>query len=191
MQKLTPRQLLQGYAQGIFPMADDDGTIYWYDPHPRTIMPLDGLHISRRLARTVRQGKFEMQINYDFGAVVRACADREHTWLNAELIHLYETLHQRGFAHSIECWQEGELVGGIYGVALRGLFAGESMFSRRRDASKVAMVHLVHHLNQRGFTLFDVQFTTDHLLSMGAVEISRSDYHRRLAQALKVEVTFD
>lgn len=185
--QLTPELLLLGYARGIFPMADQYGHIDWYEPHPRTIIPLDGLYVSRRLARTVRQGKFEIRYDYDFRGTMKACADRETTWINDEIIRVYSDLHTYGFAHSVECWQEGKLVGGLYGVALKGLFAGESMFSRERDASKVAMVHLVERLNHGGYRLFDVQYTTDHLLSMGAVEISRIDYRRQLAKALKVD----
>jgi leucyl/phenylalanyl-tRNA---protein transferase len=185
--QLTPELLLLGYARGIFPMADPFGQIDWYEPNPRTIIPLNGLHISRRLARTVRQGKFEIRYDYDFRGTMEACADRENTWISDEIIQVYSDLHMYGFAHSVECWREGKLVGGLYGVALKGLFAGESMFSRERDASKVAMVHLVERLNRGVYTLLDVQYTTDHLLSMGAVEIPKHEYRRRLARALKVD----
>jgi leucyl/phenylalanyl-tRNA--protein transferase len=185
--QLTPELLLLGYARGIFPMADHHGQIDWYEPHPRTIIPLDGFHLSRRLARTVRQGKFEVRFDYDFRGTMEACADRESTWINDEIIQVYSDLHMYGFAHSVECWQDGKLVGGLYGVALKGLFAGESMFSRERDASKVALAHLVERLNRGGYTLLDVQYTTNHLLSLGAIEISRSAYRRRLAEALKVD----
>ncbi len=187
---LTPDLLLIGYARGIFPMANERGRISWYDPNPRTILPLDGFHVSRRLARTVRQGVFEIRYDYDFRATMLACADRETTWINNEIVNVFTDLHHKGFAHSVECWQVGQLVGGLYGVAIRGLFAGESMFSYERDASKVALVHLVNRLNVGGFTLLDVQFTTEHLLSLGAVEISRTAYRRRLAKALEVHANF-
>jgi leucyl/phenylalanyl-tRNA--protein transferase len=184
--QLTPELLLLGYARGIFPMADPDGNIDWYEPNPRTIIPLQGLHISQRLARTVRQGKFEIRYDFDFRGTMEACADRDSTWINDEIIDVYSLLHAHGFAHSVECWREGRMVGGLYGVALQGLFAGESMFSYERDASKVALVHLVERLNQGGFRLLDVQYTTSHLLTLGAVEIPRLDYQRRLARALKI-----
>ncbi|MGB0387759.1 MAG: leucyl/phenylalanyl-tRNA--protein transferase [Ardenticatenaceae bacterium] len=181
----TPQQLMSGYIQGIFPMANDDGAIYWYDPDPRTILPLDNrFHIPRRLARTVRQGKFEIRIDYDFRLVMEYCAEREKTWISPELIDLYTTLHRSGFAHSVETWRNGQLVGGLYGVAINGLFAGESMFSLERDASKVALVHLVSRLRRRSYLLLDVQFSTAHLSRFGALSIPRAEYHARLARAL-------
>lgn len=184
---LTPHLLLSAYERGIFPMADDDGTIYWYEPHPRTIIPLDGFHLARRLARTVRQGKFEIRVDQDFRGVMEGCAERPRTWISDELIELYTTLHQMGYAHSVETWQEGRLVGGVYGVALRGLFAGESMFSRERDASKVAIVHLVERLRAGGYLLLDVQYPTSHLRRFGAIDIPRSVYRVRLAEAMQQE----
>ncbi len=192
---LSPDLLLTAYCQGVFPMAHQNGDIYWYDPDPRAIMPLDdSFHVSRSLARTIRQNKFEIRIDHDFTAVMRACAelkpDREETWINEELIAAYTRLHKSGFAHSVEAWQNGRLVGGLYGVALRGLFAGESMFSRERDSSKVALVHLVQRLRQRRFQLLDVQFMTEHLRKFGAVEIPADHYKVRLAYALTVETTF-
>ncbi|MFQ5436219.1 MAG: leucyl/phenylalanyl-tRNA--protein transferase, partial [Anaerolineae bacterium] len=162
--KLIPELLLSAYAQGIFPMAHEDGRILWYDPDPRAILPLTGFHAPRRLLRTVRQDVFEVRVDSAFTAVMRACAapapNREETWINEELIAAYTQLHRLGFAHSVEAWQGGKLVGGLYGVTLRGLFAGESMFSWKTDASKVALVHLVWRLREGGFQLLDVQFMT-------------------------------
>ncbi len=145
--RLEPQLLIAAYCQGLFPMADDAGTIYWYDPEPRAIIPLDTFHVPRRLARTIRHGGFELRVDTSFRAVMEACAEpgpgRMTTWLSPEMFDAYAELHQLGFAHSVEAWCGGQLAGGLYGVAVRGLFAGESMFSRERDASKVALVHLV------------------------------------------------
>ncbi len=192
--ELTPEVLLSGYMQGIFPMAHDDGRIYWYSPHPRAILPLDGLHVSQSLRRVIHRGLFEVRFNTAFEAVIAACAapapDREQTWISAEIQSAYIELHRLGFAHSVESWVGDELVGGLYGVSIRGFFAGESMFSRRRDASKVALYHLVQRLRARGFRLLDVQFVTAHLLRLGAVEVSRRLYLARLRQALAVETGF-
>ena len=164
--------------------------VYWYDPDPRTIIPLDAYHFSRSLKRTLRKGVFEVRVDYDFRTVMQRCAEpapgREETWINDELIALYTTLHEHGFAHSVETWLNNELVGGVYGVSIRGLFAGESMFSRVTDASKVALAQLILLLNQGGYTLFDVQYTTNHLKTFGATEISRREYKRRLEHALSV-----
>ncbi|RME45276.1 MAG: leucyl/phenylalanyl-tRNA--protein transferase [Caldilineae bacterium] len=191
---LQPAILLNAYSQGFFPMAEADGTIYWYDPDPRAILPLDAFHVPRRLARVVRQGRFEVRVDTAFEAVIRACAEpspgREQTWISEEIIAAYTQLHRLGYAHSVESWREGKLVGGLYGVALRGLFAGESMFSRQRDASKVALVHLVERLRAGGFQLLDVQFMTEHLRRFGAVEIPRWLYKRRLARAMQVSAWF-
>ena len=185
MSELTPELLLHGYSIGIFPMAEnrDDPEIFWVDPKRRGIFPLDGFHISRSLARAMRQSRFEVTINHDFNAVVAACADRTDTWINAEIAQLYSGLHDMGHAHSLELWEEDALVGGVYGVTLGAAFFGESMFSRRTNASKMALTALVERLNRAGFTLFDTQFLTDHLASLGAVEISRRTYHSRLDQA--------
>jgi len=192
--KLTPLLLLNAYCQGIFPMADEDGTISWYDPDPRAILPLENFYVPRRLARTARQGKFELRINTAFQEVMKRCAapaqNREKTWISSELIYLYTRLHKSGFAHSVEAWRQGKLVGGLYGVAVRGLFAGESMFSQERDASKVALVHLVERLRRGGFVLLDTQFNTPHLSQFGLIEISRQEYRARLAEALQVEARF-
>ena len=186
--ELTPAMLLHAYGQGIFPMAEDDGTLCWYDPDPRTVIPLDQFHVPRSLARRIRRGGFTIRHDTAFREVMRKCAEpapgRESTWISAELIDLYCCLHEVGFAHSVETWMDNELVGGVYGVSLGGLFAGESMFSRRTDASKIALVHLMQHLNERGYCLFDVQFMTSHLERFGAVEIPRDQYKHRLNQAL-------
>jgi len=191
---LTPSMLLSAYCQGWFPMADEDGTLGWYDPDPRTIIPLDRFHISRSLARRLRQGVFDVRYDTAFRHVMIGCAEpapgREETWISAELIEIYCHLHELGFAHSVETWRDGELVGGVYGVSVQGLFAGESMFSRQTDASKVALACLVERLNERGYRLFDVQFTTAHLQRLGAVEIPRAEYKERLADALTCDVTF-
>lgn len=191
---LTPQILLKAYCQGVFPMAEEDGTIYWYDPDPRTIMPLDGFHASRSLQRTIRRGIFEVRFNTSFQEVMRACAEpapqRETTWINDEFIEVYTLLHRAGYAHSVETWRDGQLVGGVYGVQIQGLFAGESMFSRKTDASKVALAYLVERLQTRGFVVFDVQFTTDHLRRLGAVEMSRDAYKSLLINALNADATF-
>ncbi len=187
---LTPHLLLSAYAQGLFPMAEETGEIYWYDPDPRAIIPLDSFHVPRRLARTLRQAPFELRVDSAFRETMEGCAERESTWINDDLIESYCALHQMGFAHSVETWQGGRLVGGVYGVALRGLFAGESMFSRERDASKVALVALMTHLQARAYHLFDVQFTNPHLIQFGVVEIPRRRYRRRLAEAMRAELSF-
>ena len=175
-------------------MAEPDGTIYWYDPDPRAIIPLDHFHISRKLARRMRQGGFEIRVDTDFRAVMTACAEpqpgRETTWINNEIIDSYFVLHQLGFAHSIETWIDGELAGGLYGVSIRGLFAGESMFSRATDASKIALVYLVDHLRRRLFVVLDTQFMTEHLRKFGAIEIPRAEYKKRLVRALRAEAEF-
>ncbi len=185
--EITPQLLLQAYAAGIFPMSEgrDDPNLFWVEPKRRGIIPIDGLHIPRSLARKIRQNTFEIRINSDFAGVVAACADRDETWINAEITALYSALHEEGFAHSLELWQGRDLVGGVYGVALGAAFFGESMFSRARDASKIALAYLVARLNAGGFTLFDVQFTTPHLIRLGAIEISRIDYRKRLDAALE------
>jgi len=187
---LTPNLLLSAYAQGIFPM-DVDGTIRWFSPDPRAVFDLVDFSVPRSLRQVVRQNRFEVRISTAFEAVMRACADRpEGTWINEAIIEAYTQLHALGFAHSVETYAGGELVGGLYGVALRGAFFGESMFHRATDASKVALVHLVERLNQRGYTLLDIQFVTEHLLRFGAKEIPREDYLQRLEAALRVSSTF-
>lgn len=192
--KLTPHMLLNAYSQGIFPMADEDGTIYWYDPDPRAIMPLESFHMPRSLKRRIQKGGFEMRVNTAFRAVMEACAEpasgRQTTWISDEIIEIYCELHELGFAHSVETWIEGELAGGLYGVSLGGLFAGESMFSRVTDTSKIALAYLIERLNQRGFRLLDIQFMTKHLQRFGAIEIPREVYKARLHRALKVWASF-
>ncbi|MGL5012345.1 MAG: leucyl/phenylalanyl-tRNA--protein transferase [Paracoccaceae bacterium] len=183
---LTPDHLLLAYAQGIFPMAErrDDDAVHWVDPRLRGIFPLDAFHISRSLARRLRRWPHRVTVNTAFTEVVNACADRPETWINATILDLYTQLHLRKQAHSLEIWEENALVGGVYGVVLGSAFFGESMFSHRTDASKVALAYLTHRLRAGGFTLFDTQFLTPHLASLGAVEITRADYHQRLATAL-------
>lgn len=188
--------LVDCYRRGVFPMADarDDDRVFLIDPQRRGVFPLDGFHVSARLARTVRSGRFQISVDTDFAGVVEACAearaDRPETWINRPIQHLYERLHRSGRAHSVECRQDGALVGGLYGVALGGAFFGESMFSRARDASKVALVHLVARLIVGGYSLLDAQFMTSHLASFGAVEISRAVYRRKLNEALALETDF-
>ena len=183
---ISPALLLQAYASGVFPMAESAATdeIYLVDPQRRGVLPLDRMHVSRRLARSFLAGGFEVRIDHDFAAVLAACADRPETWINGEIALLYRELHRLGHAHSVEVWQEGALAGGLYGVELGAAFFGESMFSRRRDASKFALIALVARLNAGGFRLLDTQFVTDHLASLGAIEISRAAYHRTLDAAV-------
>lgn len=192
--KLTPHLLINAYAQGIFPMAHEDGEVYWYDPDPRAILPLDSFHLPRSLARTLRQGGFQVRFDTAFREVITACAEpapgRELTWINDEIIESYCELHTLGFAHSVETWIEGKLAGGLYGMSLAGLFAGESMFSRATDSSKIALVYLVEHLRRQRFILLDVQFMTPHLRRFGVIEISRRQYKKRLEQALRAWVRF-
>lgn len=183
---LTPDLLLKAYALGVFPMAESraDPDVFWVDPQRRGILPLDTFHISRSLARRLRRGGVEIAVNRDFAATVEGCADRPETWINDTIRDLYLALHASGFAHSLEVWREGRLVGGVYGVTLGGAFFGESMFSRETDASKVALAYLVDRLRQAGFALFDTQFITPHLRSLGGREIPRAAYHRLLSAAL-------
>ena len=192
MSDLTPELLLHGYAVGIFPMAEhrDDPEIFWVDPERRGVLPLDGFHISRSLARAMRRSTFDVRVNSHFDAVVAACADRPDTWINAEITLLYSALHAIGKAHSIEIWDNDTLVGGVYGVTLGAAFFGESMFSRRTNASKMALAALVDYLNRAGFLLFDTQFLTSHLASLGAIEITRRAYHARLEHATAQPANF-
>jgi leucyl/phenylalanyl-tRNA--protein transferase len=183
---VTPELLLHAYRSGIFPMAErhDDPEIFWVDPRRRGIIPLDGFRISRSLARRLRRADYTVTRDRAFDAVVDACADRSETWINQEIRLLFSDLHARGHAHSLEVWMDGALAGGVYGVAVGGCFCGESMFSRRRDGSKIALAWLIDLLRRSGFTLFDTQFLTAHLATLGAVEITRAEYRRRLAEAL-------
>jgi leucyl/phenylalanyl-tRNA---protein transferase len=188
---INPDFLLKAYCSGYFPMADDkSGEIGWYSPDPRAIFDLDKLVVPRSLTLTMKKKPFEFLVNKEFELVMRACAEREETWISEEIIQSYVELHKLGFAHSVECWKDQRLVGGLYGVAIRGAFFGESMFSRERDASKVALVHLVDRLNSRGFELLDTQFVTPHLVRFGANEIAREEYLRRLKKALMKECIF-
>ena len=186
MSRLDPRLLLQGYAAGIFPMADsrEASELFWVEPRSRAIIPLDKFHLSRSLRRTLRSGHFSVTMDRDFPAVIAACADREETWINADIERAMLALHSTGHAHSIEVWDEGELAGGLYGVKLGRAFFGESMFSRKTDASKVALAWLVARLKAGGYTLLDCQFMTAHLASLGAVNISRRAYVSLLSGAL-------
>lgn len=187
---LTPEVLVSAYAHGIFPMAVD-GRIEWFSPDPRAILPLDTFRISKNLGRRCRHGRFQIRLNTCFEQVMRACGDREEgTWISDEMVEAYVRLHELGLAHSVETWQEGELAGGLYGVALGGAFFGESMFHRRTDASKVALVALVERMRERGFLLLDVQFSTPHLQQFGIVEIPRREYLDRLAVALEADARF-
>ncbi|MBI5137676.1 MAG: leucyl/phenylalanyl-tRNA--protein transferase [Nitrospirae bacterium] len=182
--------VIRAYMQGIFPMADENGEIRWYAPDPRAIIDLDRFHVSRRLARTVRQGRFEVRIDADFHGTVIDCSGRDETWISGDILRVYTDLHRMGLAHSVECWRDGARVGGLYGVALGGAFMGESMFSARTDASKVALVALVERLKARGFTLLDTQFMTPHLARQGAHTIPLAEYRRRLDQALSRHCRF-
>lgn len=196
MSGLSPEILLRAYAVGLFPMAEhrDDPTLYWIDPEKRGILPLDRLHVPKRLRRTIRNCPYEVRADTAFEAVISACADlgqdRAETWINDEIIRLYVDLHRMGRAHSIECWQGETLVGGLYGVALGGAFFGESMFSTARDASKIALIHLAARLVKGEFRLLDTQFVTRHLSQFGVVEIHRAGYRQLLSSALDVSATF-
>ena len=192
MPDLTPELLLHGYSIGIFPMAEhrDDPEIFWVDPRRRGVFPLDGFHISRSLARAMRRTRFTITTNTAFNDVVTGCADRADTWINAQIFSLYAQLHALGHAHALEVWEDDMLVGGVYGVTLGRAFFGESMFSRRDNASKIALACLVDRLNRGGFTLFDTQFLTPHLASLGAQEITRAAYHARLEMALMKTADF-
>jgi leucyl/phenylalanyl-tRNA--protein transferase len=196
MNDFTPELLLRAYCAGIFPMGETRGdpTLYWVDPEKRAVIELDRFHLPRRLARTVRNGPFEVSCDRDFEGVMRACAAprryQNESWINRPIIELYTGLFRRGFAHSVECRIGGELVGGLYGVSINGAFFGESMFSRVRDASKVALVHLVARLIKGGFSLLDCQFMTEHLRQFGTTEISRAEYRGRLERAIAARAHF-
>ena len=192
MNSLTPEMLLRAYAIGIFPMAEsrDDPDIHWVDPRRRGILPLNGFHISRSLARRIRQCGWTVTVDHDFAGVVDGCADRPETWISAPIRTLYLALHARNAAHSLELWDGPALIGGVYGVSLGAAFFGESMFSRRTDASKVALAWLVHRLRAGGYALFDTQFLTPHLRSLGGVEVPRDGYRAALAAALPLPARF-
>ena len=196
MPEITADLLLQAYRVGVFPMGErrDDPKLHWLDPRLRAVLPLDGFHLQRRLARTVRSGPFEVSADTDFAATVRACAEprpgHPESWINEPIIELYSELHRRGHAHSIECRVDGVLVGGLYGVTVGAAFFGESMFSRMRDASKVALVHLAARLILGDFRLLDCQFMTEHLRSFGAIEIQRDVFRVQLAEAVDRSAVF-
>ncbi len=191
--EITPELLLHGYAGGIFPMSESsaDDSLFWVDPSERGVLPLDGFHISRSLARALRRDDYSVHTDRDFDGVVAACADRSDTWINGIIAALYSDLFRMGYAHSVEVYANARLIGGVYGVALGSAFFGESMFSRRTNGSKIALAWLVDILRLNGFTLFDTQFTTSHLISLGALEISRDAYHGLLERALQIQATFD
>ncbi len=182
---------MRAYQWGLFPMGEnrDDPTIYWVDPEVRGILPLDSFHVPRRLRRTLRRAPFDITVDRAYGAVIDACSEaaprRQTTWINGRIVELYNDLFDMGYAHSVECWRDRNLVGGLYGVAIGGAFFGESMFSRISDASKAALVHLVARLRHGGFALLDTQFVTDHLAQFGAIEVARGEYLRLLARALR------
>ncbi len=186
MERLTPHMVLAGYEMGAFPMADprEDNEVYWYAPDPRAVLPLDEFHVPKNLQKIVDRERFEVVNDRDFEGVIRACADRDSTWISEEIIRVYCALHEYGFAHSVECRLDGRLVGGLYGVAMGGAFFGESMFHRVTDASKVALVHLVRKLRRCDFTLLDTQYSTPHLEQFGVVEIPREEYEELLSFAL-------
>ena len=191
--EITADILLRAYSIGLFPMAEssDSATLFWVDPKERGVFPLDGLILSRSLVKTVRADRFVVRADGCFDAVVAACAQRDKTWINAEIRRLYRELFEAGRAHSIEVYEDGALVGGLYGVSLGAAFFGESMFHIARDASKVALVHLVARLRRGGYKLLDTQFVTPHLASLGAIEISRDAYLQMLGQALTIEADFE
>ncbi|WP_026479772.1 leucyl/phenylalanyl-tRNA--protein transferase [Ahrensia sp. 13_GOM-1096m] len=194
---ITPQILLKAYSLGLFPMAEkaDDPTIFWVEPEFRGVMPLDAFHIPRSLKKEVRRGTYDITVNQAFDTVVKACAEpapgREETWINDPIRMLYNELHEIGHAHSVEAWYEDQLVGGLYGVSLGRAFFGESMFSRRTNASKVALVHLVERLKERGFVLLDTQFTNEHLTQFGTIEIPRAEYEVLLEAALEETAEFN
>jgi leucyl/phenylalanyl-tRNA--protein transferase len=188
---IDPELLLNAYRCGIFPMAESkNGEIHWYEPKRRAIFPLDGLIISRSLGHTLNKKIYEVRFNSEFETVMRCCAEREETWISETIIQSYCDLHRRGHALSVESWHEGKLVGGLYGVALGGAFFGESMYSKMKDASKVALVALVRQLRRQQFVLLDAQFMTPHLASLGAIEITQHEYLKRLNAALQLQRTF-
>jgi len=188
---IDPQFLCTAYCNGYFPMADSKtGEINWYSPDPRTIFDLNEFRIPRSLRLTLKKEEFEVRINKRFEEMMRACAEREETWISETIIQSYIQLHQLGIAHSVETWKDGNLVGGLYGVAIHGAFFGESMFSRMRDASKIALVNLVKRMKDRSFTLLDTQYLTPHLKRFGAREIPRSEYMKRLVDSLKIACSF-
>jgi leucyl/phenylalanyl-tRNA---protein transferase len=193
---IDPDILLSAYAIGVFPMSDDagDDEVFWVEPHKRGVLPLDSFHVSHSLAKTIRQGRFELRFNSDFDGVITGCAEsksgRESTWINGPIRRACRILFERGQCHTVETWSGGQLAGGLYGVTLGGAFFGESMFSRQTDASKVALVKLVQRLRERGFVLLDTQFMTKHLSQFGVIEVSKAKYMKLLSAALDVKASF-
>ncbi len=187
---IEPELLLHGYRLGVFPMAMEDGEIQWFSPDPRTVIPLDEFHVPHGLQRALRKNAFELRIDQRFEEVMRLCAKRDDTWINREIVASYVRLFELGFAHSVEAWQDGELVGGLYGVAIGGAFFGESMFHRVTDASKIALVGLVERMRAKKFALLDTQWLTPHLLQFGAAEIPRARYLRMLKRAVELPRVF-
>ncbi len=190
MKMISPELLLQGYRLGVFPMGMEDGSVDWFSPDPRAILPLDKFHMPHALRKTVEKKKFETRFNTRFAEVIRACAKREDTWITREIMASYESLHQLGYAHSVEVWLDNKLAGGLYGVAIGGAFFGESMFHRVTDASKVALVSLVGQMRARKFVLLDTQWVTPHLAQFGVGEIPRALYLRMLGRAVELQRTF-
>lgn len=194
--RIPPDLLLKAYASGVFPMAESaaDPEVFWVRPETRGVIPLDGFHVPKSLAKTMRRAPFKVMFDHDFEATIDGCAERRaerrSTWINAPIREAYVELHRRGHCHSVEAWRDGHLVGGLYGVRLGRAFFGESMFSRERDASKICLVRLVEHLRERRFALLDTQFTTEHLKRFGAVDVPRAKYEKMLAEALKGEAFF-
>jgi leucyl/phenylalanyl-tRNA--protein transferase len=190
MKALSPELIIRAYCQGIFPMGDDSGEINWYSPDPRCIIDLEDFRPSRRLMRTFKNGPFEIRVDADWKGVLEECANRDTTWITEPIFDVYTQLHEMGLAHTVEAYENGKLVGGLYGVSLRGAFMGESMFHTATNASKVCLVALVERMRERGFTLLDCQYMTDHLRTFGAKLIPRSDYLRRLERALQIDAKF-
>ena len=190
MSSINPEFLLQAYRMGIFPMAMEQGEIGWFSPDPRGIIPLESFHQTKSLKRVVASGKFEIRIKSSFSEVIDGCAERDETWIDETVRESYMTLKAGGYAHSVESWSKGELVGGLYGVSIGGAFFGESMFSREANASKVALVALGNHLRKRNFILLDTQWTTPHLRQFGAVDIPKNDYIKQLNEAIRLDVSF-
>ncbi len=190
MSTIEPRALLNAYCKGIFPMGMDNGRVSWFSPDPRGILPIEEIRIPRSVRAELKRVDFEIRVNTSFGAVLRACGDRDDTWITKNIIASYELLHQMGYAHSIETWLDDELVGGLYGVSIGGAFFGESMFSSVSGGSKAALVWLMEHLRNKEFILHDTQWTTPHLAMFGGCEIPREDYLRLLERAVHLPVTF-
>lgn len=186
-EQLTPFLIRYGYRQGAFPMTMEDGKVAWFQPRMRALFPLDGIHVSRSLAKTIRSGKYEIRFDTAFEEVMRGCLRPSDNWISEEFIQVYTQVHREGWGHCSECWADGKLVGGVYGIALGGCFCAESMFHRHDDASKVALSALVDKCKELGFQIFDAQIMNDHLKSLGAYEIPHSEYMRKLQQALRIE----